>query len=241
MQRSYHSWHSATLDREMELLVFGHAGAPVLVFPTSQGRFFEFEDRGMVQVLEEQVRQGWMQLICLDSIDAESWYCSWAHPSGRVQRHDQYEQYVLNEVVPFVQRTNSNDFWMTLGCSFGGYHAVNLALRHPQLFRRTLGMSGRYTMRSFMDGYSDELLHAHTPNDYAQTLHTSDQLAALRQLDIILAVGRDDPAWASNEALSTTLWSKGIGNALRVWDGWAHDWPFWASMLRLYISGPDEG
>jgi len=32
----------------MELLVFGHAGVPMIVFPTSMGRFFEYSDRGMI-------------------------------------------------------------------------------------------------------------------------------------------------------------------------------------------------
>jgi len=237
MHRSHHRWFSPTLGRDMELLVFGHGGAPVLVFPTSQGRFFEFEDRGMVRVLEQQLEQGRLQLICADSVDAESWYCAWAHPSGRIARHVQYEQYLLNEVVPFVRETNPDDFWITLGCSFGGFHAVNIALRHPHLFRRTIGLSARYTMRSFMDGYSDDEVYFNTPTDYTRNLHDPAQIALLQRLEIILAIGRDDPGLASNELLSSNLWSHGIGNALRVWDGWAHDWPYWADMLRLYING----
>ena len=39
--------------------------------------------------------------------------------------------------------------------------------------------------------------------------------------------------------LSTSLWNKGIGNALRLWDGWSHDWPYWEKMLHLYIGGHD--
>ncbi len=239
MHRSHHRWFSPVLSRDMELLVFGHQGAPVLVFPTSQGRFFEFEDRGMVEVLRYPLEQGWLQLICVDSVDAESWYCSWAHPSGRIRRHDQYEQYLLSEVVPFVRANNANDFWMSLGCSFGAFHAVNIALRHPWLFRRTIGLSGRYSMRSFMDGYSDDLVYFHTPADYVPNLHDPVQILQLQHLDIILAVGRDDPAYASNDALSAALWSKDIGNALRVWDGWAHDWPYWGKMLSMYINGHD--
>ena len=239
MHRSYHRWFSSTLGRDMELLVFGHAGAPVLVFPTSQGRFYEFEDRQMTDVLQQPLEQGWLQLVCVDSVDAESWYCSWAHPSGRIRRHDQYEQYILNEVVPFVGEYNPNNWWMSLGCSFGAYHALNIALRHPWLFRRTIGLSGRYNMRSFMDGYSDDLVYFHTPTDYLQHLHDPQHIEALQQLDIILAVGRDDAGYASNEALSAALWHKNIGNALRVWDGWAHDWPFWSQMMALYINGSD--
>ena len=239
MHRSHHRWHSPTLGRDMELLVFGHHGAPVLVFPTSQGRYFEFEDRGMVKVLEHHIEQGWIQLICVDSVDAESWYCSWAHPGGRIWRHVQYEQYLLNEVVPFVRTFNGNDFWMTLGCSFGAFHAVNIALRHPGLFRRTIGLSGRYTMRSFMDGYSNDHVYFNTPTDYSQNLNDPHQLDQLRRLDIILAVGRDDPGRTSNEQLSGNLWHHGVGNALRIWDGWSHDWPYWGAMLRKYIGGAD--
>jgi esterase/lipase superfamily enzyme len=237
MHRSHHRWFSPTLGRDMELLVFGHHGAPVVVFPTSQGRYFEFEDRGMVKVLEHHLEQGWIQLICVDSVDAESWYCSWAHPSGRIARHVEYEQYVLNEVVPFVRGFNGNDFWMALGCSFGAFHAVNIALRHPWLFRRTIGLSGRYNMRSFMDGYSDDNVYFNTPTDYSQNLNDQRQLDLLRRLDIILAIGRDDPGRTSNEQLSGNLWRHGVGNALRLWDGWSHDWPYWADMLRMYIGG----
>jgi esterase/lipase superfamily enzyme len=57
----------------MELLVFGHGGVPVVVFPTSQGRFYEFEDRGMIGAIGHKIDRGEVQLYCLDSVDAESW------------------------------------------------------------------------------------------------------------------------------------------------------------------------
>ena len=223
----------------MELLIFGHHGAPVLVFPTSQGRFFEYEDRGMVGALGEHLEQGWIQLVCVDSVDAESWYCGWAHPSGRVYRHMQYETYVLQEVVPWVASFNDNSFWMATGCSFGAYHAVNFALRNPWLFRRTIGLSGIYDIKRFVDGYSDDNVYFNNPVDYTAHLHEPDQIAALQRQDIILAVGRDDANRHTNERLSANLWQHGVGNALRLWDGWAHDWPWWHQMIRMYIGGHD--
>ncbi len=239
MHRSHHSWYSGTLGRHMEMLLFGHHGAPVIVFPTSQGRFYEFEDRGMVSALGEHLEQGWIQLICLDSIDAESWYCGWAHPSGRIQRHMAYERYILDEVVGGVRQINDNPFWMTTGCSFGAYHAVNFALRHPWLVRRTIGLSGIYDIRSFVDGYYDENFYFNNPVDYTAHMHDWNQIRQLQSLDIILATGADDSNRWSNEALSANLWRKGVGNALRIWDGWAHDWPWWQQMIRTYIGGPD--
>ncbi len=94
-------------------------------------------------------------------------------------------------------------------------------------------------MRSFMDGYSDEQVYFNTPTDYTSNLHDANQLAHLRQLDIILAIGRDDPSYHSNQVLSDNLWNHGVGNALRVWDGLAHDWPYWEQMLPKYIQGHD--
>jgi esterase/lipase superfamily enzyme len=223
----------------MELLVFGHHGAPVLVFPTSQGRFFEYEERGMVAALGEHLEQGWLQLICVDSLDAESWYCGWAHPAGRAYRHEQYEQYLLQEVVPFTRHINGNDFWITTGCSFGAYHALNLALRHPWLIRRAIGLSGIYDIRRWTSGYSDDLIYFHNPADYTANLHDPGQIAALQRLDMIIATGQDDPNRASSEQLSANLWRHGVGNALRLWDGWAHDWPWWHQMIRAYIGGHD--
>ena len=72
MKREYHKWSSPALGRDMELLVFGHDGPPALVFPTSCGRFFEFEDRGMVNAVRDKLEHGHLQLICVDSIDSES-------------------------------------------------------------------------------------------------------------------------------------------------------------------------
>ena len=63
------------------------------------------------------------------------------------------------------------------------------------------------------------------------------QIAQLQRLDIILALGREDPNIEENRRLSGLLWEKGIGNALREWDGWSHDWPYWQQMAGMYIGG----
>lgn len=48
MNVGYHRWWSRSLGQDMELKVYGHAGKPVVVFPSSGGRFYEYEDFGMV-------------------------------------------------------------------------------------------------------------------------------------------------------------------------------------------------
>lgn len=150
MNREYHKWHSPRLDREMELLIFGHAGARVLVFPTSMGRFYEWEDRGMITALGEHLERGWIQLYCVDSVDAEGWYYGLAHPTGHVTQHIQYEEYILNEVPPLGRSKNQNPLLILTGASFGAYRAVNIALRHPMIFNRTIGLSGLYDIRRWL-------------------------------------------------------------------------------------------
>lgn len=239
MNRTYHRWHSPHLQRDMELLVFGHGGARLLAFPTSMRRFWEWEDAGMVSALAEHLERGWVQLFCVDGIDLEAWYAGNKPPAERVHRHVQFDRYVTEEVVPFTLRVNDNPFLIVAGASFGGYQAVNFALRHPELVNRVIGMSGLYDIGPFADGYDDSKVYFNNPCAYIGNELDPDRLKALRRLEIILAVGRDDPVCESNHRLSGLLWSKDIWHALRIWDGYAHDWPFWVRMLHLYLAGHD--
>lgn len=239
MHREHHRWYSPHLGRDMDLLVFGHGGARVLVFPTSMGKFYEWQDRGMTDALGEHLRNGWFQLYCVDSADAESWYARYKHPRQRAEHNFRYEEYILREVLPFSWSRNPNPYLISTGASFGAYHAVNIAFRHPRWFSRVIGMSGLYDIREQTDGYYDEAVYANNPSHYVSHLHDHEHLEAMRRMDIILATGKDDSFVENNRHLSRILWEKGVGNALRLWDGWAHDWPWWHQMIRLYIGGHD--
>jgi len=239
MNREYHRWYSPALGHDMELLVFGHAGARVLAFPTSMGRFYQWEDTGMIAALSEQLEKGQIQVFCVDSVDEESWYAKKKPPAERAWRHVQYDSYILNEVVPFTTAHNDNSFLMTTGTSFGATHAVNFAFRYPQLVNRVIGMSGLYDMKRFTDGYSDDNVYFNNPCDFMKNEHEPARLEAFRHMDIILAVGRDDSSCYNNEYLSSILWGKNIWHALRIWDGWVHDWPWWKQMIGMYINGHD--
>ena len=134
---------------------------------------------------------------------------------------------------------NGNPYLICVGPSLGAYHAVNFGLRHPELVGRVLGMSGIYDITRFTAGYHDANVYFNNPMEYLANERDPGRLAALRKLDIILAVGRDDPLAEGNERLSELLWGKQVWHALRIWDGFAHDWPVWARMLPLYIGGHD--
>src|SRR5688572_13407534 len=156
MHREHHRWHSPALGRDMQLLQFGHSGARVIVFPSSMGRFFEWEDRGMIGAFAGAIEAGWFQFWCVDSVDEESWYAKWKHPGDRAWRHAQYDAYLRDEVLSLAQHRNPHPFVITTGASFGAYHAMNFALRYPDRVSRVVGLSGLYDIREQTDGYSDE-------------------------------------------------------------------------------------
>lgn len=239
MNREYHRWFSPSLQRDMELLVFGHAGPRMLVFPTSLGKYYEWEDRGMVTALADHIGRGELQIFCLDSDDANGWYARQSHPADKARRHVAYERYITDEVLPLVYAKNDTPYMIVAGASWGAYHAANLALRHPDKVNRMIGLSGLYDVRRFTHGWSDDNTYLNNPIEFILHEHDPDRLGQLRRLDIILATGHDDPNRTATEELASILWRKGIWNALRIWDGWAHDWPWWRQMIRQYIGGHD--
>src|SRR5271166_3238964 len=138
MQRSYESWYSSALGRKMEFLWFGWSGYPVLAFPTSMGRFFQYEDTGLVGALASKIEAGYLQLVCADSVDAESWYDEFIPPELRGVRHEQYDAYLAQELVPYVRERSRFAQMGTFGCSFGAYHAANFAGRHPEVVSKAV-------------------------------------------------------------------------------------------------------
>lgn len=226
----------------MELLVFGHSGAKVLVFPTREGRFFDYENWGLVDALRPAIDGGHLRLFCVDGVDSESLYCHSAPPPARIERHRQYESYILEEVIPLMRAENGAPSLVVHGCSIGAYHAMNLALRHPALFCKVVAVSGRYDLTrpvgpftDLFSGYYSEDVYFITPNHYLPSLDDSRVLEAIRRLDITLAVGEHDPFCESNRALSQTLAGKGVEHRLAIWPGEAHRARYWREMIPHYL------
>ncbi len=236
MNREYHKWFSQRVHRDMELLVFGHAGVPAIVFPTSGGRFFEFEDRKMVDAIGYKIDNGEVQLYCVDSIDNASWYNRRARPRTKIVRQMHYQDYVMREVVPLVRAKNHSPHLITLGCSFGGYHAVNLALKHPDVFTGFLSMSGAFDMSNFLRGYHDDDVYFNTPPQYIQNMQDRWYLDRYRRNKYLLCTGWDDQCLAQNQHLSTLMGQRGIPHELWIWGTHnAHDWPTWAQQMQNYL------
>ncbi len=123
MKREYHKWFSPNLKKEMELLVFGQKDTPVLFFPTGGARIYDYESWKIIDAVADKSNNEWLQVYCVDSVDTESFYCTCIHPCQRINRHIQYEQYILEEVLLLIYYKNDIHFIITAGCSLGAYHA----------------------------------------------------------------------------------------------------------------------
>ena len=52
MHTCYYKEYSHHLNRDMEFKVYGHAGLPMVVFPCQDGKFYDFESRGMIETVD---------------------------------------------------------------------------------------------------------------------------------------------------------------------------------------------
>lgn len=236
MKRLYEEWYSPNLGRDMEILVFGHQGVPVVVFPTSCGRFYEFEDQGMVSFLWCEIKSNQVQLFCVDSIDQKSWYHRELPPHWKIARQLQSQEYILREVLPYVRRSNQDVRLVALGTSFGAYHASNLALKHPDLFTGLLTLGGAFDVSGFMHRDHDQDVYFNLPLQYVA--HMSDPwfLDRYCKNTYLLATGEWDICRGSNERMADVMPTRGIPVGLEVWGSQSmHDWPEWRRMVDCYL------
>jgi esterase/lipase superfamily enzyme len=224
------------------VLAYGHYGRPLLVFPAQEGRRWEWEERGMIDAVADLVEAGRVKIYCVDSWDSGSWHDPWLPLEERAQRHQGYERWLLEHVVPLIH-ADCGGFQeiATTGVSFGAYHAANLALRRADLFPLALCLSGVYDVEGVGWGERGDAVYFHNPMAYVAHLE-GDHLDWLRsQVSLLLVVGRG--AWEdSTGSLDQThrfaalLAEKGIRHELDVWGHDSpHDWPAWRAQIAHHL------
>lgn len=232
MKEEYFKWHSAHLGRETEMLVFGHAGYPVIVFPTSMGSYHENKDQQLIASAKWYIEQGLIQVYCPSSIDKDSFYNKKIHPVHRIQNHILYDKMVCHEIVERIKGNTAAQKVVVAGCSFGGYHAANFAFRHPGYVSHMFSMSGAFDIKSFMSGFQNEDVYFNSPEDYLYGLEDPQ----LWQMDIVLGTSNWDICLDANLRLSKVLNSKNVSHWLDIRQDKQHDWPVWREMFPHYLS-----
>jgi esterase/lipase superfamily enzyme len=241
MNIEYHKWWSPSLNQEMELKVYGYYGKPVIVFPAQSGRFYDFENFGMVDSVSSFIESGKIKVYTVDGIDDQTWANWEAHPADRARRHQDYDRYIIDEVTPFIKQhcNHSEQKFLTTGVSMGGYHSANFFFRHPDVFDALIAISGIYSLQMFVGDYMDENVYLNSPLAYLQNLDDVWYLDQFRKSQIVVVAGQG--AWEEEmldetELLKAVLKAKGVPAWVDIWGNDVnHDWPWWLKMLPYFL------
>lgn len=240
MQIKELGWYSERLYRDMPLKIYGHAGKPCLVIPSQNGKHNDFEGFGMVEVCRPWIEAGKLQLFCVDTIDEETVSCNWKNPRERIEQHEHWMQYLMQEVWPLIEQYSGRAKAMTVGCSMGAYHAGNIFFRFPDRFNATICLSGVYDTDSFMAGYMDDLVYLNSPCHSLQNMPADHPYMDLyRQSQMFFCVGQgawEDELLAGTRRLDAVLKAKGIPAWVDYW-GYDvnHDWDWWRKQLAYFL------
>jgi esterase/lipase superfamily enzyme len=238
MHTEYHKWWSPNLGQDMELKIYGHAGRAILVFPSQGGRFHEYEDFGMIEACRGSIDAGKVRLFAVDSIDYQSWVNWGVHPADRARRHEDYDRYIVQEVVPFI-RGYGYDKALTTGCSMGAYHSANFFFRHPDCFNGCIALSGLFRLNHFIGDYMDDTVYFNTPLAYLPNMNDPWFLDQYRQSQIVICVGQG--AWEDGMRVDTAelrriLAAKGVPAWIDFWGHDVdHDWPWWRVQMPYFL------
>ena len=248
MKVEYFKEYSVNLSRDMEFKVFGHSGRLVLVFPSQDGRFYDYENNGMVEAASDFINSGKIQLFCCDSNDINSWSSTSPDNRWRISEQESYFHYICDELAPriFAINTEANnghspDGILTTGCSMGASHALNFFLRRPDIFSGCLCLSGVYQASFFFNDYMDELVYANSPINYIEGMpYDHPYVEAYRHKDIILCVGQgayEEPMIRDTAKMKELFAYKNIPAWIDFWGNDVnHDWPWWRVQLPYYLS-----
>jgi esterase/lipase superfamily enzyme len=239
MVKEVHSWFSSALNKEMPIAVYGHYGYALLMIPTAAADFLEYERFQLIDELRPLIDAGKIKIFSVNSINMESWMNKPMEGAHKAIRHNQFNEYVFNEVVPFIKTFTSNETpIITCGASFGALHSMNLFLKRPDLLSGVIAMSGVYDLMEYTDGYYDEQVYFNSPSHYIPNLTDHEVLEKIRKGKIIIATGsgnHEDPN--ANKRFSDVLNAKSIPHRLEIWaEDIHHDWPTWRKMLPYFLS-----
>jgi esterase/lipase superfamily enzyme len=239
MRRDTTSWYSHNLGMEMPLVAYGHAGYPLLMFPTAAADYLEYERFLLIDAIKPFIENGLIRAYSINSVNRHSLLNKQASPQWKAELLTRYDNYIMEEVLPLIRNEcGQNARPLTTGASLGAFLAANCYFKHPNHFRGTIAMSGSYNIYNYLEDYFDDNVYFNNPNMYLRNLGEGDYLSQLRQGDSTVIVTGQGAFEAPDRSrdLSAILHEKGIPHVLDVW-GYDvnHDWDWWRKMLPYFL------
>ncbi len=224
----------------MDIAVYGHYGFALLMLPTAAADYLEYERFQMLDVIRPYIEAGKVKVFSVNSINSESWLNQHMLPHHKAIRHQQFNHYIYEEVVPFIKtHTSPETPIITTGASLGATHGANLFFKRPDLIDGVIAMSGIYDLTVYTKGFFNDDVYFNSPVHYLPKLEDQRLLSLLRQkqhIHLVTGSGDYEDPQASRR-LSGILNAKGISHELDIWGpDMPHDWPTWRSMLPHYLA-----
>lgn len=241
MDRRYETIYSPAIGRDMQLLSFGHFGAPVIAFPSGGGQFFDFENNGMVGAIAPLIEEGRVKVYCPEGLDNETWLNQGADPHWRAVRHNAYQDFIVNNLVPAIRfDCHSRDIRLALtGASLGAYHAANFALKFPHIFHYALCLSGRYDLEEIVGKSGSQEIYFNNPMAYLYHLDGDNLDHVRRHTHIALVCGQgawEDKCLRDTHRLADLLSGKGISHERDIWGhDVEHHWHWWRKQIAVHF------
>ena len=191
--KEVYRWYSPNVERDVQLVRWGHFGIPVLLFPTAGGDAEEVERFHLIRALKPLLEHGRIKVYSTDSIAGKAWisrehsgeYCS------RLQ--NLFDAYIYEEVTPAIRRDCQSDSIeiLTAGASIGAFNAVASVCRHPDAFKLAIAMSGTFDLSKYLDGRFNQDFYFSSPLHFLPGLEGL-VLDLLRTRFILLPSGEGD-------------------------------------------------
>lgn len=244
MTRSMSARHllldSSALGRKVHLWAFGEVGQPLIVFPSNAGVAHEWQKGGMIDALAPLLRDRRLKIYCAESNVSRS-FSGEGSLTERMAHHRAYERFVTETLVPFIRHDCGLPHVRMLasGCSMGALYSSIFTLKHPELFKGALCLSGRYRAASFGRGDYNDDLYFNDPLAFVPNLSGNELERVRRQVHLTLVVGRgrfEDGCIPETLEMGGALRDKGIPHHLAVWGHDSrHDYPWWQRQVRHYL------
>ncbi len=236
MERRTTAWFSQNLNIEMPLVAYGHAGYPLLMFPTAAADYLEYERFHLVDAIHPFIERGQIRAYSINSVNRYSLLNEQMPPHLKAELLTQFDRYVTDEVVPLIRRDTGHDDArpLTTGASLGAFLAANTYFKHPDMFRGVIAMSGSYDVKPYLQGFYDDNVYFNNPADYLTNLNDDRYLPMLQKADAIFILSGQGSYEAPERSrhLSDLLRAKQIPHTLDLWGHDVdHDWPWWRKML----------
>lgn len=227
----------------MEYKIYGDQGHAMIAFPSQDGRFFDYAERGMIHELSPWIEAGRLRVICVDGIDWETWSNMGGDNRWRIEQQERYFHYITDELMPNIRYWDGETMMVT-GCSLGAMHAAIAFFRRPDLYDTLIAMSGLFHAGYSFPNYSDDLTYANSPQDFLRQMpedHPWMQLYRQRRIIFTIGQGRweEDTLWSTRE-MDTILAQKHVPAWFDYWGFDSdHDWPWWRKQLPHVMGNID--